>query len=183
MLPEETAPPDARACEKCELSTHRQRVVWGEGNPTAPLFILLDNPGLRENKEGQPFVCGTRQTLQRGLLEAGLDLDSVYITYLLKCRPKKAYDKPLARQTCFSHLQFQLMEKKPQFMLGLGNTVAQTLFSDENVDVKGLRGSWHLFQDSIPIAFSYHPLAVRRRPALYRFFLEDLQHVAARFPR
>jgi DNA polymerase len=52
-------------------------VIWGEGNPNAPIFIILDNPGAREDREGTPFVCGTRETLQYGMMEAGLDIDLV----------------------------------------------------------------------------------------------------------
>lgn len=176
-LPEEEAPPFAAQCRMCELSRHRKRVVWGEGNPDAPLFILLDNPGLREDREGNPFVCGTRETLQLVMNEAGLGADSVYVSYLLKCRPIRAYDKPLAREACFGHLRYQLEEKRPQILFGLGNVVVQTLFPDPEADVKSYRGTWHTFEN-IPTAVSYHPLAVRRRPVLLRHFAEDMRMVA-----
>lgn len=179
ILPEEAPPPDAVHCQKCELSRYRQRVIWGEGNPGAPIFIILDNPGAREDREGRPFVCGTRETLQYGLKEAGLDPSLVYVSYLLKCRPVRAYNKPLARETCFSFLQDQLHQGTPELLLGLGNTVAQTLFASDEAEVKGLRKQWHLIQ-AIPTAFSYHPLAVRRRPVLMKHFIEDLTFVADR---
>jgi uracil-DNA glycosylase family 4 len=178
-LPEESPPPHAVQCDRCELSKQRQRVIWGEGNPDAPILILLDNPGAREDREGNPFVCGTRDTLQYGMREAGLPADSVYVTYLLKCRPIRAYDKPLARESCFPHLQQQLNEKRPDFLIGLGNTVAQSLFSSDKAEVKSLRGKWHSFQ-GIPAVFSYHPLAVRRRPVLMKYFIEDLKLVSVK---
>ncbi|MFD0713210.1 uracil-DNA glycosylase [Paenibacillus sp. GCM10027626] len=177
LLKEEPPPPFAVQCQKCELSNHRERVIWGEGNPSAKIFILLDNPGMREDAEGNPFVCGTRETLQRGILDAGMELDNVYISYLLKCRPKRAYNKPLARDACFSHFQHQLAEKNPRLLLGLGNTVVETLFPHSDADVKSLRGRWHIFED-IPVAFSYHPLAIRRRPVLHKYFIEDLKLLA-----
>lgn len=176
LLQEEPPPIHAAECMQCELCHHRQRVIWGEGNPNAPIFILLDNPGLREDTAGNPFLCGTRETLQLGMHEAGLDLSRVYVSYLLKCRPKRKYNKPLAREACSSHLQLQLVEKKPKILFGLGNTVVQTLFPTQDADVKSFRGRWHIFQD-IPTAFSYHPLAVRRRPVLWKFFIKDLKLV------
>lgn len=179
ILPEESAPEHAVQCERCELARQRQRVVWGEGNPNAPVFVLLDNPGLREDREGRPFVCGTRETLQLGLLEAGLDRELIYVSYLLKCRPIRAYDKPAAREACFPHLQYQFAEKKPQILLGLGNVVVETLFPGQEADVKSYRGHWHNVQ-GIPAAFSYHPLAVRRRPVLMKYFIEDIRLVADR---
>lgn len=179
IWPEEPAPSCAVHCQNCELAGHRQRVIWGEGNPHAPLFILLDNPGARENREGEPFLCGTRETLQQGLHEAGVKPEAVYVSYLLKCRPLRAYDKPLAREACAPYWKQQLMDKKPSLLLGLGNVVVQTLVPGEEVDVKRLRGSWHQVA-GLPAAFSYHPLAVRRRPVLMKAFLEDLTLVARR---
>ncbi len=176
-LQEEPPPSYASQCQSCELSKQRQRVIWGEGNPNARIFFLMDNPGLREDKEGNAFVCGTRETLQLGIKEVGLDIDSIYVSYLLKCRPIRTYNKQLAREACLSHLQFQLLEKKPYLLLGLGNAVAQSLFPDIETDVKSLRGEWHIYQ-GIPVAFSYHPLAVRRRPNLMKSFIADLLLVA-----
>ncbi|TDF98716.1 uracil-DNA glycosylase [Paenibacillus piri] len=179
ILQEEASPPHAAQCQRCELSKQRQRVIWGEGNPHAPVFILLDNPGLREDKEGNAFVCGTRETLQYGMREAGFDVNLVYVSYLLKCRPIRAYNKPLAREACFSHLQLQLEEKKPLLLFGLGNAVVQSLFPDQDADVKSFRGTWHTVQ-GISAAFSYHPLAVRRRPVLMKYFVADLKLVAGK---
>lgn len=176
ILTEEPVPSFAMACQRCELSKQRSRVIWGEGNPDAPIFIVLDNPGSRENREGEPFLCGTRETLQQGMSEAGLGIDLVYVSYLLKCRPIRAYNKPLTRETCSSHLKFQLANKKPRILFGLGNIVAQSLFPEQEADVKNYRGRWHIF-GGIPIAFSYHPLAVRRRPILMKYFIDDVKLV------
>lgn len=174
ILPEEEAPLHVRNCERCELSKQRTRVIWGEGNPDAPIVMIMDNPGAREDRQGNSFLCGTRETLQRGMREAGLEVDSVYVTYLLKCRPIRAYNKPEAREACFSHLQMQLLEKRPHVLFGFGNVVAEALFPwKDDPSVKELRGSWHDFQ-GIPIGFTYHPLAVRRRPNLMKFFVDDL---------
>lgn len=181
ILPEEAAPPHAQQCSRCELAGQRRRVIWGEGNPDAPIMMILDNPGAREDGEGNAFLCGTRETLRRGMRAAGVPAESVYVTYLLKCRPIRAYDKPAAREACASHLQLQLREKRPYLLFGFGNTVAETLFPRlEDASVKALRGSWQQYQ-GIPAGFTYHPLAVRRRPNLMRFFVEDLQALASRW--
>lgn len=174
ILPEEQAPDDIQHCERCGLFQQRTRVVWGEGNSDASLMLILDNPGAREDREGNEFLCGTRETLQFGLREAGLEVNSVYVTYLLKRRPIRAYHKPEARAACLSHLQWQIRQKQPQVLFGFGNVVAEALLPGTgDAGVKALRGSWYEFQET-PIGFTYHPLAVRRRPNLLRFFLEDL---------
>lgn len=181
ILPEEPAPKGVQHCERCELSKQRTRVIWGEGNPSASLMMILDNPGAREDRQGNSFLCGTRETLQRGMREAGLDTDSVYITYLLKCRPIRAYNKPAARAACLPHLLMQLLQKQPLVLFGFGNVVAEALFPQmENASVKELRGNWHEFQ-GYPIGFTYHPLAVRRRPNLMKYFVDDLTDLKHKF--
>ncbi|MGG0811304.1 uracil-DNA glycosylase [Paenibacillus alvei] len=175
VLPEEQAPEGIEHCELCQLSKQRTRVIWGEGNPKAPLMMILDNPGAREDQQGKPFLCGTRETLQLGMREAGIDVNAVYVTYLLKCRPLRAYNKPVARAACLPHLHLHLLQKQPLVLFGFGNVVAKPYFPDkESVSVKELRGSWCKFQGT-PISFSYHPLAVRRRPNLLRIFVDDLR--------
>lgn len=175
ILPEEPSPDNITNCELCELSRQRKRVIWGEGNPEASILMILDNPGAREDRQGHAFLCGTRETLQLGLREAGIHITEVYVTYLLKCRPIRAYNKPEARTACLPHLQLQLHQKQPLVLFGFGNVVAEAIFpEEEGAAVKELRGGWHKFQ-GFPIGFTYHPLAVRRRPNLLKLFVEDLK--------
>ena len=101
----------------------RNRVLYGEGNPKAPIVIILDNPGARENKEGKGYVCGTRQTLQKAIYEANLKAHDIYITYLLKCRPLRKYDKEKARQFSMPYLVRQIETIRPRFIVCLGDVV------------------------------------------------------------
>nr|WP_275984098.1 uracil-DNA glycosylase [Paenibacillus hamazuiensis] len=178
-MPEEAPPEHAVHCERCELHRQRTRVIWGEGNPEAPVLVLLDNPGAREDKEGNPFVCGTRETLQMGAAAVGIDLSLLYVTYLLKCRPIRAYNKEAARAACSVHLREQLEGKRPKLLFILGNVAVQSFFQNPEAEVKHMRGRWHE-TGGFPVAVSYHPLAVRRRPVLFPHFVSDFRLVAER---
>ena len=180
MWPEEPTPEHLQRCSECGLDKHGSRMIWGEGRPDAPIMVILDNPGAREDREGNSFVCGTRQTLQQVANDVGLGMDDLYITYILKRKPVRAYDKELVRQTCMTHLDRQLQVKKPTFVLCLGNVAVQSFFQDSAVDVKTLRGTMHDVK-GFQTAVGYHPLAVRRRPNLQHTFLEDWLFVANRF--
>lgn len=181
VWPEDQVPPEAVDCEVCGLYKQGTRMVWGEGNPAAPIMVILDNPGAREDREGNPFICGTRQTLQEAVHTAGLQAEHVYVTYVLKRRPIRAYDKIEVRQRCFEeHLLSQLADKRPKKVLCLGNVATQIFFGDPNAEVKRLRGLWHEAR-GFPTAVSYHPLAVRRRPNLRRHFIEDWTFFAQEF--
>ncbi len=179
IMPEERAPDPSFYCNQCELAGHGGRVIWGEGNRAAPLFVVLDNPGAREDREGAPFLCGTRATLQKAAYEAGLEPGDLYISYILKCRPRRAYDKARARTVCLSYLWGQLEALDPVLVMCLGNVVCQTIFDDPGAEVKQLRGRMHTVRGYNVVA-SYHPLAVRRRPVLYKYFLQDWVLAAGR---
>jgi uracil-DNA glycosylase len=178
IWPEECAPPNAINCSRCELHQQRKKVVWGEGNPHAPILALLDNPGARENREGEAYVCATRVMLQRVIHETGLQKSDVYATYLLKCRPIRAYDKPAAREACSGWLTQQIQEKKPKVIMLLGLVVAEFILSLPEAKLSELRGKLHCVFNRIPAVVTYHPLAVHRRPNLFDSFLSDW-HLAA----
>lgn len=178
-LPEDPVPCDAFDCRDCGLYLHGTRMVWGEGMPFAPVFVVLDNPGAREDRSGEPFVCGTRETLQKAAVQADISLDDLYISYILKRRPRRAYDKPRTRAICIKHLERQLRVMKPQLVFCLGNVAVQSFLGDPEADVKSLRGQW-LSARGLPSAVSYHPLAVRRRPNLYPLFLDDWRMLRSR---
>ena len=177
--PEDPTPPDWLDCDACGLYKQGTRMIWGEGNPDAKVLVLLDNPGAREDREGNPFVCGTRQALQQAAQEVGFTPDDLYVTYVLKRRPLQKYDKDAARAACLQHLEHQLSQKWLDVVLCLGNIAVQSFFGDPHAEVKHLRQSWHDVR-GIPTTVAYHPLAVRRRPNLWNVFLEDWRFLAER---
>jgi uracil-DNA glycosylase len=182
LWPEEPTPETFKGCRECGLYQHGTPMVWREGNPNAPIMVILDNPGARKDKEGNPIVCGTRQTLQQAVSEVSLKKNDLYVTFILKRRPVRAYDKDLTRQTCMVHIEQQIQYKKPKLILCLGNVAVQSFFQDPAAEVKNLRGTWHNV-DGYQTAVAYHPLAVRRRPNLWKMFIRDMEFVAERYQK
>ncbi len=176
---EDPLPEAVSGCTLCELYKQRTRIVWGEGNPKADIVVILDNPGCREDKNGNAFVCGTRQTLQFAADSVGLNEKDLYITYILKCRPVRKYNKENARETCLGYLHQQLQTNKFKIAFCLGDVAVKVFFSDPERDVKSTRGTWH-FVRNMPAYVSYHPLAVRRRPNLHNIYINDWEQVAGK---
>lgn len=142
------------------------------------MLVVLDNPGAREDAAGNPFVCGTRQTLQEAAAAAGLPLGSLYVTGVLKCRPRRAYDKEAARAACLPYLGQQLGEYPRRVVIVLGNVALQAFLGDPEADVKSLRGNV-ITHEGRQVVCGYHPLAARRRPNLFPLLVEDLRLAAA----
>lgn len=178
--PEDPVPHDVPAADLAVLAEQGGRPVWGEGCPGAPLMVVLDNPGLREDRDGRPFVCGTRQTLRIVLRAAGVGADEVYVTWVLKRRPVRAYDRESAWARSLPLLRRQISDHRPRVLLCAGDKVARALLGPE-ASVKALRG--HVREvEGLPAVFTYHPLAARRRPNLLPLLTEDTA-MAARLIR
>lgn len=176
-LPEDPGPERPFSCAGCLLAGDGGRSIWGEGRRGAPILIVLDNPGLREDAAGRPFVCGTRATLRDALAEAGLTGEDVYVTYVLKCRPHRAYDRGAAWAACLPRLVAQVEEGRPRVLVALGNSVLRALTGDPAAEVREARGRILRWRD-FPAVVGYHPLAARRRPALYPSLVADLRRAA-----
>lgn len=166
--------PAGLSCTHFGLADHGSRLIWAEGDPAGRLAVVLDNPGAREDRAGNPFVCGTRQTLRAALVAAGLDADAVYVTYLLKCRPRKAYDRATARANARPILAAQLDRLGPLVVVACGDAVSQTLFGLPIGEARSGERSWRNW----PCVITYHPLAARRRPPLYPRLVEDFTRAA-----
>lgn len=154
------------------------RLVWAEGNGKGRVAVVLDNPGAREDAAGNPFVCGTRITLRDAIWDAGLRESDVYLTFLIKCRPRKAYDRLVVRSLGLPILSEQLRKHQPRLIVLLGDVVTQTVTGDSNASVRTLRGK-SLTIDGFRAVVGYHPLATRRRPNLYSFLVQDLARARA----
>lgn len=137
-------------------------------------MLVVDNPGARETSAGVPFTCGTRMTLTRAALEAGLDLTDIYVTYLVKCRPLRKYDRAVAYDVGIRYVLMQVGERQPSVLVLLGDVVAKAVTGAADASVRALRGS-SLTVRGIPAVVSYHPLAARRRPNLYPALVADLR--------
>lgn len=177
VWPEDKVPARAKGYEECQVCTEKSRVIWGEGNPKASIVVILDNSGARKDKDGMDYVCGTRETLQKAANQVNLSEKDIYLTYLLKCRPLAKYDKEEARAFSKPYLAEQINNIKPKIILCLGDVVVQTMFDDKQASVKDLRESWHTIL-GYPALVSYHPLAVRRRPNLLKYFMKDWELLA-----
>lgn len=140
IWPEDRLPKEAAGYKECEICKEKSRVIWGEGNPKAPVVIILDNPGAREDKDDNEYVCGTRQTLQTALYRANLAPGDIYLTYLLKCRPLSRYNKEEVRAFSKPFLIQQIHTMQPKYIVCLGDTVVKTMFDDKEAHVKNLRG-------------------------------------------
>jgi uracil-DNA glycosylase len=167
---------DALGCTRCGLSASRQRVVFGEGNPSAELVVVGEAPGADEDQSGRPFVGRAGKLLGVLLASAGFAREDVFICNVLKCRPPgNRNPQPEEVEACSPFLLRQIELVDPRVVLACGSFAAQTLLRS-TTPIGRLRGAPHRFGE-VPLVATYHPAALLRNSGWIRSAWEDLQLV------
>src|SRR6188508_97444 len=73
-----------QACRGCELWRDATQAVFGDGDPAAPMMLVGEQPGDREDLAGEPFVGPAGRILDAAAELAGIDRDSLYVTNAVK---------------------------------------------------------------------------------------------------
>ena len=165
----------AESCYLCDLSKSRTKVVFGEGNPNAEIFIVGEAPGATEDSSGKPFDGRSGETLTR-MIENVLKIPraEVYITNIVKCRPKEnAEPTPTEAHTCQPYLLKQIALVKPKYILALGATAYHYLTGDDT-PISKVRGTLHK-QDGYTLIPTFHPSYLLRNPSAKKETMEDLK--------
>jgi uracil-DNA glycosylase family 4 len=170
---------EAAACTRCRLAQGRHSVVFGTGDPAASLMFIGEGPGAEEDRQGLPFVGPAGELLTKIIQAIDLAREQVYIANVVKCRPPGNRDpQPDEVAACRGFLDRQIDLVRPQVIVALGKTAAQTLLGNES-PVGRMRGQWFTVR-GIPTLVTYHPAALLRNPALKRPTWEDMQQVRDR---
>ena len=74
-------------CTRCKLHETRRSIVFGVGDPNAPLMFVGEAPGEQEDKRGEPFVGPAGELLDKMIEAMGWSRSSVYINNIVCCRP------------------------------------------------------------------------------------------------
>ncbi len=126
----------ARACRNCHLWEPATQTVFGEGPVPAPVMMIGEQPGDKEDLAGKPFVGPAGKKLNQALHEAGLDRSQLYITNAVKHfkfvpRGKiRLHQKPVTTEikACHFWIDKEIELVKPKLIVALGATAAQSLF-------------------------------------------------------
>jgi DNA polymerase len=161
-------------CARCKLHQHRQRIVFGVGNPSARLVFVGEAPGADEDAQGEPFVGRAGQLLTKIIEAMGMRREDVYICNIIKCRPPNnrtpETDEIMA---CQPFLLKQLGAIGPRFICALGGPAAQTLLQTKE-PISRLRGRFHDYH-GIPLLPTFHPAFLLRNPNEKKTVWEDMK--------
>lgn len=182
----------AQTCRGCKLYRDATQAVFGAGRSRARLMLVGEQPGDKEDLEGEPFVGPAGRLLDRALEEAGIDRSETYVTNAVKHFKWKPRGNRRLHQTprvgeieaCKPWLEAEVRAVRPEAIVALGASAARSLCGSK-VEVLKNRGR----QVSSPLApvavVTIHPSAILRlrehdeREAEFAAFVADLEGVAS----
>lgn len=184
----------AHDCEACSLYARATQTVFGEGAVPAPLMLVGEQPGDKEDQIGRPFVGPAGRVLDEALEKADIPRDQVYVTNAVKhfkWEPRgkrRMHAKPNMTEVhaCHGWLEAELAIVKPSVLVCLGATAAAAIFGSgyklmENRGRVSTDSQW-----AERVVATYHPSALLRMmqdEAAYEqalaLFVSDLELAAS----
>src|SRR5262245_26081868 len=158
----------AQRCTGCPLYRDATQTVFGEGPSSARLILVGEQPGDREDIEGEPFVGPAGRVLQQCLDAAGIDRADVYVTNAVKHfkheqrGKRRIHQRPTTAEinACRPWLDSELETVDGPVVVALGAVAVRALFG-RSLGIAASRG--RPFDLGERAAFiTYHPSAVLR---------------------
>ncbi len=159
------------ACRRCPLWADATQPVPGEGPPDAPLMLVGEAPGDREDLTGRPFVGPAGQLFDRAAEAAGLDRTQAWITNAVKhfkFQPRgkrRLHRSPDSGeiQHCRWWLELEREIVSPRLLVAMGATALESLTGDRRGLLKR-RGRFEATSDGAPLLVTVHPSWILRLP-------------------
>jgi uracil-DNA glycosylase len=161
----------AAGCRRCHLWERGTQTVFGEGRARAAVLLVGEQPGNEEDLAGRPFVGPAGRVLDDGLEAAGIERDAAYVTNAVKhfkWEPKgkrRIHQKPnwTEMTACRPWLEGELAVVKPEIVVALGATAAQTLLG-RSFRVTKQRGVVVESELHPRVVATVHPSSILRAP-------------------
>jgi DNA polymerase len=152
-------------------------------------MLVGEQPGDREDIEGEPFVGPAGTVLGKALDEAGIDREAAFVTNVVKhfkWRPsgkRRLHERPNRTEVraCLPWLASEFALARPEALVLLGATAAGAL-AGPGVSVTRDRGRPLPLPHAALVTVTVHPSSIlragERRGDAYDAFVRDLRSVA-----
>jgi len=186
---------EAAACTRCPLYLVGAQTVFGEGPARAPVMLVGEQPGDKEDLKGRPFVGPAGGMLDKALAAADVDRSKVYVTNAVKHfknvprGKRRIHQKPNAGEIdrCKWWLDLELQIVKPKIVVAMGATAVRSLMG-RPMGIEETRGQPLPFGDGQSLLVTIHPsLLLRLRESSDRArefdrFVSDLKRIGELLP-
>lgn len=163
-------------CKRCRLHKTRTNIVFGSGDPAAPLMFMGEGPGDEEDKQGLPFVGKAGELLTKIIEAMGWTRETVYIMNVVKCQPPgNRNPEPDEVARCLPFGLDQIRTVRPVVLVTLGNVATKNLFGIED-GIMSIRGTWRSWE-GVNVMPTFHPSFLLRQASAKRVLWKDMVEV------
>lgn len=151
-------------CRRCHLSKEGGHgPVLSSGPADAPLMIVGEGPGGVEDDYGAPLIGPSGKLLDRALWSVGITRDRVYVSNIVKCRPRGNRTPTMDEGNFCGHiwLAAEIRLVRPKAIVALGK-VALRFFLGREAGIVRSRGHW-ISYEGIPVMPTFHPAYLLRQ--------------------
>ncbi|MDQ3983517.1 MAG: UdgX family uracil-DNA binding protein [Actinomycetota bacterium] len=178
----------AATCTACPLYRNATQTVFGKGLTRSEVMLVGEQPGDKEDVEGEPFVGPAGRLLDEALVAAGIDRDQAYVTNVVKHfkfeqrGKRRIHKKPNMSEinACRPWLDAEIEVVKPTALVCLGATAAQALLG-RTFRVTQHRGEFVESELAPLVTATIHPSAILRaadeRETEMKGLVDDLTRV------
>lgn len=170
---------EMEADQTLPLRTQETRLVFGEGNPNADIYMLGEGPGYHENVQGRPFVGQAGKLLDKLIESIGLKRADVYISNVVRFRPPENRDPTPEEIVAFQpYVDREIEIINPRVIVTLGRFSMGKFLPFEKIS--GIHGKPRsiIWKDrEVVVVPMYHPAAALRAGAIMQSIKSDFQEI------
>lgn len=154
--------PLPKTCLGCPLFGEHKGFSRLEGDGSSGLMVIAESLGRNEERDGLPLRPNAPSggVFQKAVDTSGLSRPSMTLTNIIRCKAEAPYP-PEAVAHCRQYLDAAIEERKPRFILALGDVPLQELSLIKGQQ-SALRGYVLPSRYGIPMIATFHPSRIAR---------------------
>lgn len=172
-------------CTRCPIHCNATQAVAGEGDATARIMLVGEQPGDQEDLQGRPFVGPAGRVLNEAIGEAGLERRRLFLTNAVKhfkFEPRgkrRLHQNPTAAEIdmCRWWLDRERRLVKPDIIVALGASALRGV-TGRAASIGSMRGNVHELDEGAKLIVTVHPSFLLRLPDRDRVMEERAAFVA-----
>ncbi len=129
----------SKECKLCSLAKLRKNVVLGQGKIDSDIMIIGNVPSAEDEVRDSQLNGKAGNLMQFALQTVGINMQDVYITNILKCRPINTKNLEAEYRTCINYLRNEVILISPKIIILLGKNVTDVILGKDIIleNIKG----------------------------------------------
>lgn len=166
--------------EDCNLKSHSEKLILGDGNLNSPIMIIGEAPGVEESKTGLTFQGDVGRLLNKMLSAINIEKKNTYLSYAINFQPpedRKPTSQEIKRYSIFLKKHISIID--PKILILMGSTAMESIIGF-NEKISSERGKWKeiiINNKTYPIIITFNPSYLIRFPENKKYSWEDLKKI------